>query len=344
MAKGVAILLVVLMHTILMVGQMGVDAERLWAISEDLQVLRMPLFFAASGIFAGSVVRRPWGRLWSSRLSLLVWTFLLWSLLRFGYFLLMPMEARPQETDPMRLLMSLVEPTSGLWFLHALVVFFVATKLITRWVPGRWQLLGAAVLSIVFLMLPSFSLSWSGMGRYYVFFLAGLHGKDVILRIVGRQRLAPGLVLFGGCAGLTLLVFVLGLEDVGVVSFLVRILAVATGFVGAGLLVRMPVVSPALQYLGRNTLPIYLAHVILVAFVGTVLTTLFPGLAAELGTVVALVVAAAAVIVSLVLERVVRGTPLEVAYQPPGWFSRAARPQPQRPASPEQLEVKSAPF
>ena len=122
-AKGMAILLVALHHAVILLGQMDLTAGPWGQVNRTLQVFRMPLFFAASGLFAASVINRPWKVLWSSRLSLLAWVFLLWSVIRFLYFTVLPMEARPQETNLMKLLAAPLLPTSGLWFIHALLFF-----------------------------------------------------------------------------------------------------------------------------------------------------------------------------------------------------------------------------
>lgn len=342
-AKGIAIMLVVLYHSVLLLQQMGVENDALHQASMALQVLRMPLFFTAAGIFAGSVVRRPWGRLWSSRLSLLVWTFLLWSVLRFTYFMVVPMEARPQETSLLVLLTAPILPRSGLWFLHSLVAFFVVAKLLHGRVAPRWQVACAAALSLATFSLPFLSLGWRGIGVYFVFFLAGMHGKAWLLNMMRRPH---PLVFVGAVAGMAVLAFTMRAFEwtgVAVLELPIRVSAVVAGFVVARWVAELPVVSPVLQYLGRNTLPIYVAHVILVAAFGTLITTAMPSVGDALGGETIVVVAVLAVLGALALHQLCRVPVLRCAYEPPAWFSRSqpvARPVPDGEATdPVRLPV-----
>lgn len=318
-AKGIAILLVALHHSVILLGQNGLLAGPWVQATVALQVLRMPLFFAASGLFAGSVIRRTWPHLWSSRLSLLVWTFLLWSVLRFAYFSVVPMDARPEENNPWLLLLAPVLPTSGLWFLHALVVFFVLAKLMQGRISPLVQLVGSGALSVLFLSLPMWNISWSGMGMYLFFFLAGCHLKDAVIGWVTARTWPITLGLAGffviGVAALGLL----NLSTFGPLAFAVRVVAVALGFMLAASL-RGPL-QRALQYLGQNTLPIYVAHVILIAALTTMLRSLAIPSALQLG--LPLITAGASVTVSLALWISLRRIPVSrCAYVVPAWFSR----------------------
>lgn len=304
-AKGIAIVLVVLYHSALLSMQAGL-APDWWAdVNADLEAFRMPLFFFASGLFAQSAVRRSWRGLWSSRIALLAWAFVLWSVLRFVYFTTVPMQSRPDETDLIRLLLGPVWPTSGLWFLHALIVFLVLAKL-TVLVPPWIMLTGAAALSVAFLSFATVgNLSYNGMARYFVFFLLGLYGRSIALRHTERARplLAVGAVL-AFAAALTL-IDTLGIRRVPGVMVALGVLAIVAGVLAArcltGTLLRRPV-----AYLGQNTLPIYVTHVILVAACLTIAGRLGWGPAAG----APLAVAAAAIAISLVVARLVRGVPV----------------------------------
>src|SRR5690606_34895356 len=133
--KGIAILLVVLYHSAHLALPLEFATPWWRDVDETLSTFRMPAFFFASGLFARSVIRRPWGRFWSTRIALLVWIFVIWTVIRYVYFLVVPLETRPFETDVTALLLAPIWPSGGLWFLHALAFFFVLTKLFA-WVPA----------------------------------------------------------------------------------------------------------------------------------------------------------------------------------------------------------------
>lgn len=320
--KGFAIPLVALYHS----AALGVKidyANPVWStLNTALEAFRMPVFFFASGIFARSVIARPWRRMWSSRLALLVWAFLLWTVIRYLYFLAVPMPSRPWETDPVALLLAPVWPTSGLWFLHALVVFFVVAKLFEA-VPAWIQVSGAAVLSIGFFStLSTGNLSYDGMGAYLLFFMLGLHLRDVVLR--QNEDARPLLALIA--------IALLGAAILGVIKFgsmstpLVGPLLGAGAVVAGSLLARTAESSPLrrpLAYIGRNTLPIYVQHVILIAAVYTILGNIAPSpLAPWAGYVIPLVIAATVVAVSLAVGAFARRTrALHFLFEAPRWFS-----------------------
>ena len=317
-AKGMAILLVALHHSVILLGQMDLIAGPWVQVNRNLQVFRMPLFFAASGLFAASVISRPWKVLWSSRLSLLAWVFLLWSIIRFLYFTVLPMEARPQETDLIRLLTAPLLPTSGLWFIHALLFFFIAAKLMQGRVDYRIQLLVSAVISVQFLSMSSWNISWNGMGKYFFFFLAGCYLRELAFEWVQKRNWKRaaliGALFIAGAAALALF----DLSRSGPSAFLVRVVAVAFGFMLAAYVVSLPG-GAVLEYLGRNTLPIYVAHVIVIAFLTTLLS-LTGDLSVGTRLVLPPLVALGAVCLSLGFMVVLRGPFLRYAYEAPGWF------------------------
>lgn len=196
-AKGIAILLVALHHAIIFLEPRDLSEEIWGATSLLFQTFRMPLFFLAAGLFAGSAVARSWNGLWRTRLALLVWAYLLWTVIRFFYFLAFPDPGRAWETDLPRLLISPIWPSTGLWFLHALVVFLVVTKVMQGRISPALQIAGAAIISAAVFAYPVIpNLSYSGMATYFVFFLAGCHGRALVTRLA--EQVKPWMVAVSG--------------------------------------------------------------------------------------------------------------------------------------------------
>lgn len=328
-AKGIAILMVALAHSVQWTTQTDLAPDVWNRINLLFIVFRMPLFFLASGLFAASILRRSWPELWRTRLSLLVWALLIWSLIRFVYFRLVP---DPSGIDPARvedLLLAAVRPSNGLWFLYALAVFFVVMKLLRDRVNWRIQLAGAAVLSIAFFArADTGNIAWNGIGRYFVFFMVGCFFRDRIVAFVERSGVWLGLGL--GAAFVVLAGGVLLLDSR--VPFITGMLIVASLLaIGSGLVLARSLSTwrPTawLAYIGRHTLPVYVIHVLIVsALTIAVLPAAGTGALRLAAPVLPLLVAGTAVATSLGIWRLTRSLPvLRFGFEVPTWFSGQPR-------------------
>jgi uncharacterized membrane protein YcfT len=299
-AKGLAILLVALYHSGLLLMENNMAPEVWRDIGRIFATFRMPLFFLAAGLFAGSVIARPWRDLWNSRLRLLVWMFALWTFIRFGYFAAVPLESRLGETGLRNLVLAPIIPTSGLWFLHALFFFFVVAKVMKGRIPTPIQIGAAAGLSAAFLSVATFnSLSYNGMARYFFFFLLGCYGKQWILKAAERPRWLLMLGMTALFAVLATVIYGQHLELIPGVAFGLSLIAVSAGILIARCLAATPLAS-SLAFMGKNTLPIYVTNVIVIAAIITVLH-LLPALPSAVAAFLPVVVAALTVAIGLLV-------------------------------------------
>jgi uncharacterized membrane protein YcfT len=325
--KGIAMLLIVLYHSALISVQAWL-APRGWTeFNNFLTGIRMPEFFFSSGLLAVAAINRPWPQLWSRRMALLAWAFVLWTVIRFAYFLAVPMKSRPHETDWLDLLISPIWPTSGLWYLHALISFLILTKLLKR-LPVVPLVTGALVVAVLFSStLDVHNLSYNGMARYYVFFLLGYFLRERVLAATVTARPVGaliGVLLLG--ATLTA-VDVADLRDVPGVLTLVGLIACAVGAVTARALVDTPLKRP-LSYLGRRTLRVYVTHVILIAAALAVIDR-WDLLQGQFRGTVPAVVATLAVALALLFDVLVARTPaLRYLFEAPPWFAGQQSKQP----------------
>ncbi|PPI25989.1 acyltransferase [Rathayibacter sp. AY1B5] len=329
-AKGIAIILVALAHSVQWTTTAGIAPDSWNDINLLLITFRMPLFFLASGLFAGSVLTRSWSELWRSRLSLLVWAFLLWSVVRFLFFLVVPNPGGTDESDPLALLLQPVMPHNGLWFLYALTIFFVAAKLAQGRIDWRVQIGIATAIAVVWYAVRSSTsegtgnIAWDGMARYLMFFLLGLYLRNAVIAFVERRGIVSGLgfgVLFLVLAGVILAARVrFPLLTIGLV--VVSVLAVLAGLVVARFLSNRRGAG-WITFIGRNTLPVYVVHVLFVSLATSALL-LFQGQRwlDVIGPVVPLLVCGSGVAAALGYWRLTRDLPvLKYGFQAPAWFS-----------------------
>lgn len=315
--RGIAILLVALFHSANWLLGAGFDIPYWREINDALSSMRMPLFFALSGLFAPKWLIAPWRDLWTVKVRLYLWVFLLWEVVGSIVFLLgqtLKGEGFGLRDAALGLVVSPVLPRFELWFIWALSIFFVVAKL-SRRVDPRLQLVIAGAVSLVALSgLETANVGWSGALKYYFFFLAGLYLRTWIIRI-GRvdSKLVTGATMVLWVA-VTTAVALLGLRDVIGLYFLNCLVGVVGGIA----------FSRALRgvrwfgAIGRITLPIYLAHtpiVILISFVLS-LPIIFPGVAV-VAPVLPVLLALTAVLLALALNRFARRSWLRYAYEPP---------------------------
>lgn len=334
-ARGIAITLVVLFHAGMFAVPTGLAPAWWTDLNLAFALLRMPLFFLLAGALAVGALRRPWRALWTTRLAVLVWVFVLWTVLRFLYYRVMPEPIELNQSSWIDLVLSVVRPSNGLWFLFALVVFLVITKLASGQV-ARLVVLGVAIGCSLLLHseFTTGNVAYDGILRYYVFFLAGVMFRGRLLVLV--ERLSP-LATAGLFAA-----FVAGLALRAVTGVAVDV-ATALPVAAAGALAMLglarmisperPGVAGALgrpfAHLGSRTLQVYVTHVLVLSAITSALlvagTTPLAGAVAALAPVLPLLMAALAVGASLVIARAAEALPVgRLLYTAPAWFSRSA--------------------
>ena len=271
-AKGACIMLVVLWHVItknfLQVDwHLPVPLPGAWGLlGEQLLPLRMPLFFAISGMFAVGAVGRSWRVIGRSKVAKFGYLYAVWLLIHTLVLALVPDFDTARAAGPLQLLEQLTITPSNLWYLLALAVYFTVAKAVRR-LPTTLVLGVALALSVVvaagLLDTPG---NRGGLYQNLVFFLAGVRLRPVVeglARAASWRRLA----LLGGGYALGLVVLRL-LPGTGP---LVSVVAVAFGVTAAALAARSATVARVLGDIGRRTLPIYVLHMPVLAICHAVL-------------------------------------------------------------------------
>lgn len=329
-AKGACIILVVMMHATLGVGEaMGQTGFMHWVVAYA-KPFRMPDFFLVSGLFLSRVIDRDWRVYGDRRVVHFAYFYVLWlvvqSLAKFGQ-----VSGGSATGFAEHLALALVEPYGTLWFVYLLAVLSVVTKLLRR-VPAVVLLAAAAALEIApihtgWLVVDEFCERW-------VYFLGGYLLAPQIFRLADAAVARPAWALTG-LAIWAVVNGVFALTPSGSAAFptlaSLPVLSLALGAVGAvaivvtaALLTGTRVAAP-LRYCGRHSIAIYLAFFLPMAATRAVLIK--TGIITDVGVISALVTAAA-IVAPLILERLVRGSPLDFLFRRPTAFHIAPRSTP----------------
>lgn len=324
-AKGVAVLLVVLTHAYSYAKVIGADLSWWQLVNNVFSTMRMPLFFMLAGLFAPSWIRRSWAELLRGKVLLLMWVYAVWVLIRFAFFAAVPNLVAPNESAALwRLLIQAVWSSTPTWFLYALAVFFVGAKLLTS-TPAWLQIGGSALVSVIFLAdwitLPS-SL-WTGLAEYFVFFLLGVHGSQVIRRWAG-SRIGRSVALASTPVWLaiTTLAVSAGWWTFPGARFALALAALPAG-VGLGIMLSR--LRP-LRYIGQHTMPVYLGHTLVQGGLAVWLTSFPQHVLDAWSWWLPLGLVAVSTLVSLVLYWAVRAAGVRGLYEPPRWVTRRLAP------------------
>lgn len=267
-ARGGAMMLVVLAHTLQLLEASGWSLGWLDTANLYLTAIRMPLFFVIAGMLSASVLSRPWAQVWATRLLRLVYVYVVWMAVRALWFSFVPWPLG--DVPPwVSFLLLPVWPTNGLWFLYALVLYTVAARA-TRGLPAWAVLIPAAVLSVLAaadLVPTGDNPVWRSIALCLFFFVLGARAPRLWAALAARTRawwaIVAALVIPAAFVAFS---FVPDVAE-GIARVALSTVCVAACVVLAAVLARIPVVSTPFVAVGRRTLPIYVMHTLLLAAV-----------------------------------------------------------------------------
>lgn len=311
-AKAVAIVLVVLHHTVgkhlgFVTPTPYLGIEAVWVeLTNALEPVRMPLFFIVSGLFAGHALARPWRDVVRTRVVNVYYLYALWLVIHMAVFLVLDELPMNRTRDWTELATNLLVASTGLWYLYALVVYFIAARLLAR-VDARIVVGLAAVLALVTPSLGIEATNRASLLQHFFFFVFAARYPAVLH---GMSRLQPRSVLLVAGAGAAVLTVpaLLGLGT-GPSRFMISLFAVPLAVRGCAALAQWRPAARLGSFLGRRTLPIYVLHVPVLAILHSLFADSLRFEGTSLVSVVTLAVyplAATCVIVltCLVVERV----------------------------------------
>jgi uncharacterized membrane protein YcfT len=187
-AKGLSILLVVMMYAAYNVGEHTGEVGALHYVIGFATPFRMPEFFLISGLFLSQVIERPWRRYADRRVVHYLYFYVVWVVID----LVLKAGIANQDVAAMAkgIAMAMVEPYGVLWFIYMLAVFSVAAKLCAQLRLPHWQVIAiSAALQMAHIDSPSYALDQ--FAAYFVFFYIGYAGSTYVFRIVDGATQHP---------------------------------------------------------------------------------------------------------------------------------------------------------
>lgn len=336
--RGFAILCIVVYHTLLwyyLSTPEGIwpPAYAAWSrFNAMLGSVRVPLLLMVSGLVSSRrVLIGLADRTNLTRAGTNYYLYVVWLLIYFGFFALLPAPPLPHRIVGWpALLTQLLIPDTTLWYLVALCLYILATAVTAR-LP-RAVVIGLAVASYLLAdLLLSPELQATKIPQNWLFFLLGAYLADRLDRLT---KLAT-LPVIAASAVVSALVIQVGgfIPDVALLHSLhsiVRSLAmVATAVAAAIWLTRVGWLRNGLAYLGSRTLAIYLIHPLLIYTV-IAAAGAFPAInilrSSALGACLGpIIITAVIVAAGIGLRSAARGARMEWLFARPRWLTRRGR-------------------
>ena len=144
-AKGICIILVVMMHSTLGVEKAAGELTWVHGFIDWARPFRMPDFFMISGLFLASRIDKPWRGYLDSKVLHFAYFYVLWMTIQTFTKSFGVLQTEGLASFLKIYLEGFYEPYGTLWFIYLLAIFFVVTKLL-RQVPALLIFAGAAVL------------------------------------------------------------------------------------------------------------------------------------------------------------------------------------------------------
>lgn len=286
-AKGFCIFLVVLVHltskhyialdwdlpTALSIGWSG--------FSRVFGPIRMPLFFAISGFFVAKYLTRKWGEIARKRIITTYYLYLVWFVLHTLYFSTsVPLSTnRPENLGGF--LLGLVLGYTSLWYLYALPVYFAVAKICAT------RPIATLVISSIIALLaganvfPSIGNTNSLLGNF-VFFAAAAYFphlltslsetpsfRRVVLSLSGFFVVSTALVAVNYAVGVAPLPIALTVSGAEIIASVIGLVAGVTTF--SWIAHNFPGLTKPWVVIGRQTLPVYVLHLPLMALMNVAL-------------------------------------------------------------------------
>jgi uncharacterized membrane protein YcfT len=314
-AKGICIIMVVMMHSVLGVEAAAGQTGFMHLVVMFAKPFRMPDFFLIAGLFVSVVIDRDWRVYLDRKVVHFAYFYVLWVTIQFGFKA--PSFAAESSWAHVGLLYleSFIEPFGTLWFIYLLPIFFVVIKATRRMPPPLiW---GLAVL----LEMAHVATGWTAIDEFcarFVYIYSGYIFANYVFALSDRARARPHLAL----TGLALWALVNGsLVALGVSEW--PLISIALGLSGACAIVTLGTLLARahwltfLRFCGEHSIVLYLAFFLPMATTRTLL--LRTGWIADIGTI-SLIVTVVGVVGALAIWRIALAVGATFLFERPAAF------------------------
>ena len=268
-AKGICIVMVVMMHSVLGVELAAGQTGFMHLVVMFAKPFRMPDFFMISGLFLPVVVNRDWRTYLDRKVMHFAYFYMLWVTIQFGF----KAPAFAAETSwshaGLMYLESFIDPFGTLWFIYLLPIFFVVIKATRKTPPGLIWVVAALLES------AHISTGWTVIDEFsarFVYIYSGYLFANYVFALSDRARAHPRWAL----AALALW----ALADGGLVALGVSEwpgISLLLGFSGACAIITIGTLLARMHWLdflrfcGEHSIVIYLAFFLPMASTRTLL-------------------------------------------------------------------------
>jgi uncharacterized membrane protein YcfT len=263
-ARGLSICLVVFYHTSLWFEAYGSGSAWFLALNQLFRPIRLPLFFLISGLLARNICLGEGTRGAYRRIGSCLYLYGLWSAILWVEFHFVDCNQRqiPFGTSSYDFVTLWYRPENGFWTLWALAIHIGLARCLRRF-DARRITFAALMLSGVFMSRADSWLNFAQLGAiwYFPFFCLGVYHGKAITELLSRAGLRHGVMATGAFVACGVLVtkvqdpWAFGMLRLTTCLFglsVTCLLCVKLCARGGSL--------PIIDYIGRNTAPIFLAN------------------------------------------------------------------------------------
>jgi uncharacterized membrane protein YcfT len=314
-AKGICIIMVVMMHSVLGVELASGQDGFMHFVVAFAKPFRMPDFFMISGLFLPLVIDRGWRTYLDRKVVHFAYFYVLWVTIQFGF----KAPAFAAETGWAHAgylyLESFIEPFGTLWFIYELPIFFIVTKA-TRRVPPL-LIWGCAAL----LEMMHYTTGWTVIdefGARFVYFYTGYWLADYVFALSAHMRRQPGQAMMAlavwAIANESLVKS--GFSEMPVISLMLGLTGACAVITVATLLARANWID-FIRFCGEHSIVIYLAFFLPMAATRTLL--LHAHLVNDIG-LISLIVTIVALFGALAIWKIALRARANFLFERPGAF------------------------
>ncbi|KQX05682.1 MULTISPECIES: acyltransferase family protein [unclassified Leifsonia] len=343
-AKGVAIAMVVLYHVTLYLQHAGIMGlpNRMKLV---LELFPMPVFFLIAGLFGARAVTWTFGNLWRRRLLPVLYLYIVWSIVRFAFYLVIPgLSGELGElpaSNPISLALILIWPSSSYWFIYALAVFAFAAWALRKLPPVVHVVLAALLSSAVTAgLINSGNIGWNRVGALYVFYAFGALYAPRVFAAVAKVSVQRTLLAAAALVASAAILFLLPARWVPFLVLLGQASAVALGVLLSAYLARLRMLS-FVSTMGAESLQIYLLHLFVIVPIAGLLGIVLGGVNRGVGIAIQIALVVVAIVVSLLLSKLT--TRVRWLYVPPVIRRRRTAAPAGAPASDSSTDAPTIP-